>query len=234
MIYVVIPTYNEKENIKDLVQKICDLNIEELRILVVDDNSPDGTCDVLAELQNCLPIEFIKRPFKMGLGSAYIQGFKYALSKGADIIIEMDADFSHNPNKIPELIENIKNGYDLCIGSRLVGDGSVIGWNIKRKVFSRGAQIFSRLVLGLKTKDVTGGFRCYHKRIFEKVNLDKIKSTGYSFQEEILYYIEKNNFKIKEIPINFVDREKGKSKLHFREIVDLLKNVIRLRFIKFK
>ncbi len=234
MIYVVIPTYNEKENIGDLVKKICNLNIQDLRILVIDDNSPDGTSEVIETIKDCLPVEILKRPGKMGLGSAYIQGFKYALSKGVEIIIEMDADFSHNPNKIPELISGIREGYDLCIGSRLVEDGSVIGWNMKRKVFSRSAQIFSRMVLGLKTKDVTGGFRCYHSRIFEKVDLDKIKSTGYSFQEEILYYIERNKFKIKEIPINFIDRAKGKSKLHFKEIIDLLKNVIRLRFTRFK
>jgi dolichol-phosphate mannosyltransferase len=206
------------------------LNIENLKILVIDDNSPDGTYEALLEIKDDFPLEIIKRPGKMGLGSAYIEGFKYALSQGAEMIVEMDADFSHNPNKIPELVQCIKDGNDLCIGSRCVEGGCTIGWNAKRKIFSRSAQMFSRLMLGLKTKDVTGGFRCYHKKIFDKVDLNKIKSTGYSFQEEILYYIEKAGFKIKEIPISFIDRKRGKSKLHFKEITDLLKNVIRLRF----
>ncbi|HNV96875.1 MAG TPA: polyprenol monophosphomannose synthase [bacterium] len=232
MIYVVIPTYNERENICDLVKKISDLDIENLHILVVDDSSPDGTYEALLEIKDKVPLEIIKRPGKMGLGSAYIHGFQYALSQGADMIVEMDADFSHNPHKIPELIQCIKDGNDLCIGSRCVNGGCTIGWNTRRKIFSKSAQTFSRLMLGLKTKDVTGGFRCYHRRIFDKVDLNKIKSTGYSFQEEMLFYIEKSGFKVKEIPISFIDREKGKSKLHLREAIDLLKNVIRLKFRK--
>lgn len=232
MVYVVIPTYNEKENICDLVKKIVSLNIENLKILVIDDNSPDGTYDALLEIKDNLPLEIIRRSGKLGLGTAYVEGFKYALSRGADMIIEMDADFSHNPNKIPEMIQCVKNGNDLCIGSRLVEGGCMIGWDAKRKIFSKAAQTFSRLMLGLKTKDVTGGFRCYDRKIFDKVNLDEIKSTGYSFQEEILYYIEKNHFNVKEIPISFIDREKGKSKLHLKEATDLLKNVIRLKFKK--
>lgn len=232
MIYVVIPTYNERENICDLVKKISSLDIENLNILVIDDNSPDGTYDALLEIKDDMPLEIIKRPGKMGLGSAYVMGFKYALSKGAEIIVEMDADFSHNPYKIPELIQCVRVGNDLCIGSRCVDGGCTIGWNTRRKIFSKSAQTFSRLILGLKTKDVTGGFRCYHRKIFDKVNLDKIRSRGYSFQEEILYYIEKAGFKVKEIPISFIDRERGKSKLHFREVTDLLKNVVRLKFKK--
>ncbi|MDD4290471.1 MAG: polyprenol monophosphomannose synthase [Patescibacteria group bacterium] len=232
MIYVVIPTYNERENICDLVKKIFGLGIENLNILVIDDNSPDGTYDALLEIKDTMPLEIIKRSGKMGLGSAYIHGFKYALSHGAEIIIEMDADFSHNPNKIPELIQCIKEGNDLCIGSRCVNGGCTIGWDTRRKIFSKSAQTFSRLMLGLKTKDVTGGFRCYHRKIFDKIDLDKIRSKGYSFQEEMLFYIEKAGFKVKEIPISFIDRERGKSKLHFREALDLLKNVIRLKFKK--
>ena len=229
MIYIVIPTYNERNNITALIKKIRHLHIDDLNILVVDDNSPDGTADAIEEMQvDC--VEVMKRPKKLGLGSAYVDGFKYALSKGADMIVEMDADFSHQPYKIPELISSVKSGNDMCLGSRRVKGGSIIGWNFIRKFMSNSAMEFSRWFLNLKTKDVTGGFRCFHKRVFEKINLDDIKSNGYAFQEEIVYLLEKNNFKIKEIPITFVDRQKGASKLGIKEIINFFINICRLKF----
>lgn len=232
MVYIVIPTYNEKENISPLIEKICEQDIEDLHILVVDDNSPDGTAEIVESLIDKYPIEIIKRPGKLGLGSAYVAGFKYALSHGADMVMEMDADFSHYPGKIPSLIQGVKDGADMCLGSRRVDGGGVIGWNLKRKFMSRTAQDFSRIFLGLKTKDVTGGFRCYHKRVFEKIDLDKIKSNGYSFQEEMVYLLEKNGFKIKEVPITFVDRQKGISKLGMSEVFYFIVNMMILKFKK--
>ncbi|MDD3284187.1 MAG: polyprenol monophosphomannose synthase [Patescibacteria group bacterium] len=232
MVYIVIPTYKEKDNIGALIEKICEQDIEDLHILVVDDNSPDGTAEIVESLISKYPVEIIKRPEKLGLGSAYVAGFKYALSHNADMLMEMDADFSHFPNKIPNLIDGVKNGADMCLGSRRVKGGGVIGWSFKRKFMSRAAQDFSRLFLGLKTKDVTGGFRCYHKRVFDVIDLNNIKSNGYSFQEEMIYLLERNNFKIKEIPITFVDRQKGVSKLGFGEVFYFLVNMLRLKFKK--
>jgi len=232
MIYVVIPTYNEKDNIKALIKKISALNIKDLKILIVDDNSPDKTAEAVEEMMNDYPVEIIKRPKKMGLGSAYVAGFKFALAKGADLLIEMDADFSHHPYKIPELIQSMQEGHDACLGSRRVRGGGIIGWNVRRKLMSKLAMDFSRVLLNLKTKDVTGGFRCYHCRVFEKIDLDKIKSNGYAFQEEMVYLLEKNGFKIKEIPITFVDRQKGISKLGPKEVVGFFLNILRLKFGK--
>jgi len=231
MVYVVIPTYNERKNIPALIKKICKLHIEGLKILVVDDNSPDGTAEAVEEMGvEC--VEILRRPRKMGIGSAYIDGFKYALSKGANMIIEMDADFSHQPYKIPELITCVNSGNDVCLGSRRIKGGTIIGWNIMRKVMSGLAMEFSRWLLKLKTKDVTGGFRCYHRRIFDKINLDNVKSQGYAFQEEMIYLLERNNFKIKEIPITFVDRQRGNSKLGTKEIINFFITICKLRFKK--
>ncbi len=232
MIYVVIPTYNEKDNIQALIKKISALNVLDLKILIVDDNSPDKTAQAVEEMMNDYPVEIIKRPEKMGLGSAYVAGFKYALDKGADLLVEMDADFSHHPYKIPELVRCVREGYDACLGSRRVVGGGIIGWNMRRKLMSRLAMDFSRILLNLKTKDVTGGFRCYHQKVFEKIDLDKIKSNGYAFQEEMVYLLEKNGFKIKEIPITFVDRQKGVSKLGLKEAVGFFLNVLKLKFAK--
>ena len=231
MIYVVIPTYNERKNVPALIKKICKLHIDDLNILIVDDNSPDGTADAVEEMKvNC--VEIIKRPKKLGLGSAYVTGFKYALSKGANMVLEMDADFSHQPYKIPELIACVNSGNDMCLGSRRIKGGTIIGWNFMRKAMSTLAMEFSRWLLKLKTKDVTGGFRCYHSRVFEKINLDDIKSSGYAFQEEMIYLLERNNFKIKEIPITFVDRQRGNSKLGMKEIINFFINICKLRFKK--
>ncbi len=231
MVYIVIPTYNERGNITALIKKIAKLQIDSLNILIVDDNSPDGTAEAVEEM-NLDIVEIMKRPKKMGLGSAYVAGFKYALSQGADIICEMDADFSHQPHKIPELISCINSGQDMCLGSRRIKGGTIIGWNFTRKAMSALAMEFSRWFLGLKTKDVTGGFRCYHRRVFEKIKLDDIKSNGYSFQEEIIYLLEKNNFKIKEIPITFVDRQRGNSKLDLKEVISFFINILKLKFRK--
>jgi dolichol-phosphate mannosyltransferase len=172
----------------------------------------------------------IKRARKLGIGSAYIAGFKKALALGADLIMEMDADFSHDPKDIPRLIEQCKNGFHLTIGSRKIAGGQIIGWGFWRKFMSDGAMIASRVLLGLRTKDVTAGFRCYKKEVLKKIQLDNIKSNGYAFQEEMLYLTQKNGFQIKEVPVIFNDRTKGKSKLSKKDIVEFFITIFRLKF----
>ncbi len=231
MIYIIIPTYNEKENLPELIQKISkELENYNYKILIVDDNSPDGTGQVAEELKQNYPVDVLHRDKKLGLGSAYLAGFKIALDNGADLIFEMDADFSHDPRDLPKMIKEIKNGNDVVIGSRRVKGGKIVGWNFWRHFCSKGAMFFSRLVLNIKTKDVTAGFRCYKRKVLESIDLDKIKSNGYAFQEEMIYKIEKMNFKIKEIPVIFTDRQKGKSKLNKKDIWEFFVMIFKLRF----
>ena len=227
---LVIPTYNEKENIEKLITKIFALNISELEILVVYDNSPDGTADIVEQLSEKYPLHLLKREGKLGLGSAYIAGFKKALSLGADYIFEMDADFSHDPDDIPRMLESAQDA-DLVIGSRKIKGGKVIGWGWTRKFMSNGAMMFSRLLLGLKARDVTAGFRCFRRDVLHALDLDAIKSNGYAFQEELLYRTQKAGFKITEIPVTFVDRQEGKSKLSKKDIIEFFIVMIKLRFI---
>lgn len=228
---IVIPTYNEKENIARLIYEIFKQNIIDLEIIIVDDNSPDKTAEIAEEISNSKPVHIIKRPCKMGLGSAYLDGFKKALQLGATHIFEMDADFSHNPKDISRLLESAKV-YDLVIGSRKINGGSIVGWNFSRKLMSSGAMWISRLILGLKIKDVTAGFRCYKKEVLEKLDLKKIKSNGYAFQEEMLYRTEKAGFKIKEIPVTFIDRQAGKSKISKKDIIEFFIVLLKLRLRK--
>ncbi|MEK7580572.1 MAG: polyprenol monophosphomannose synthase [Patescibacteria group bacterium] len=228
--YIVIPTYNEKDNLEILVKKISALKIENSYIIVVDDNSPDNTgvlADKLAEDYN---LSVIHRPTKQGLGSAYKQGFAFAIQNNADLIIQMDADLSHNPKDIPRLIESCLEGYDLVIGSRKIKGGQIINWNLWRKFCSWGAMSFARLALNIKTKDLTAGFRCFKKTALQKINFQNIESNGYAWLEEIIYLAEKNNLKIKEIPVAFTDRRAGQSKLGKKEIVEFFKTILRLKF----
>ena len=226
---IVIPTYNEEENISRLIKRIFSLGVKDLKIIVVDDNSPDGTAEEVKQLENIFPVYLIGRKGKLGIGSAYIAGFKKALELGADFIFEMDADFSHDPEDIPRILEAM-GGADMVIGSRKVRGGKVVGWGLRRKFMSNGAMWFSRLLLGLKVKDVTAGFRCFRRRVLESLDLDKIRSNGYAFQEELLYRIQKAGFKIVEIPVTFVDRREGVSKLGFRDIIEFFIVIFKLRF----
>lgn len=225
---IVIPTYNERENIMRLIPALFDLKIPELEVVVVDDNSPDETAHVAMKFREQYPIYVIKRQRKLGIGTAYVDGFKKALSLGADVIFEMDADFSHDPTDVPRLIQTL-NTCDVAIGSRRVANGKIIGWGLRRHVTSLVAMFISRLFLGLKTKDVTAGFRAYHRKVLETVLQKNIASSGYAFQEEILYRVEKNKFSIKEIPVIFTDRKTGKSKLGRRDIWEFFKVMNRLR-----
>jgi len=226
---VVIPTYNESANIEKLLKKIFALNIPNLEVIVVDDNSPDGTADIINQLPvTSYQLHLIKRRGKLGLGSAYLEGFKKALSLGADYIFEMDADFSHDPNDIPRMIEAAQNA-DLAIGSRKIPGGKIVGWNLLRKFMSNGAMWLSRLLLRLKVRDVTSGFRCFKRRVLETIPLDEIKSNGYAFQEEMLYRAQKAGFLITEIPVTFVDRQKGKSKLSKKDIIEFFLIILKLK-----
>ncbi|HEX55445.1 MAG: polyprenol monophosphomannose synthase [Candidatus Altiarchaeales archaeon] len=222
MISPIIPTYNERENIKVLIPeifKVFEENGIEGNLIIVDDNSPDGTALEVKKLEEKYPITLIKRNKKLGIGSAYTTGFKLALERKADIVFEMDADLSHNPREIPNFVKNL-NKYDVVIGSRYVKGGKIDGWSLWRKIISRGANSIARIMLGLNIRDITSGYRAYKSEVLESIELDKIKSNGYAFQAEILFMAKENGFRIKEIPIEFIDRRKGKSKLSWIEIVN--------------
>lgn len=229
---IVLPTYNEKENLEKVVQEIFDLSIPGLHIIVVDDNSPDGTGKIADRLSREFPVEVIHRPAKMGLGSAYNQAFSKALAEDADLLFKMDADLSHHPKYIREFLEEIEMGADVVIGSRRIAGGKIEGWGFIRQLASRGAMWFSRVMLGIKTRDVTSGYRCYTKDAVKALNLPGIKSNGYAFLEETLYRCEKAGLKVKEIPIIFTDRLRGKSKLSRKEVINFFLTIIRLKFKK--
>jgi dolichol-phosphate mannosyltransferase len=228
--FVCIPTYNEKDNIEKLAKAIFDLKIEGLKLVIIDDNSPDGTGEIVDKIAKKHPIKVIHREGKLGLGTAYIAGFKYALSRGGKYIFEMDADFSHDPKDIPRLLKEAQDGFEVVIGSRKIDQGEIKDWSFWRHFASDGAMFFSRFLLRLKTRDVTAGFRCYKSEVLEDLVLDNIKSNGYAFQEEMIYLCEKKKFKIKEVPIVFVDRKFGESKLSRKEIVEFFIKMIKLRF----
>lgn len=225
---IVIPTYNEKENIGKLIRAITALGQTGLEIIVVDDNSPDGTGALVRELTDDYPVHLIERKGKLGIGSAYIRGFTEAISRGADLIFEMDADFSHDPDDIPRMIAAAAHA-DLVIGSRKIPGGKVIGWGMARKFMSNGAMWLSRLLLGLKAKDVTAGFRCFRAPVLKTIPLEQIKSNGYAFQEELLYRTQQHGFSISEIPVTFVDRQEGKSKLSKKDIIEFFIAMVRLK-----
>ncbi|MBI5222727.1 MAG: polyprenol monophosphomannose synthase [Candidatus Magasanikbacteria bacterium] len=235
---IVIPTYNEAENIEKLIKKIFSLNIPGLEVIIVDDNSPDNTAVIVKNIPaspagrqyQISNIHLITRPAKLGLGSAYIAGFKKALDIGADYIFEMDADFSHDPDDIPQLLQAAQHA-DLVIGSRKIPGGKIIGWGWGRKLMSDGAMWFSRLLLGLKTEDVTSGFRCFRRQVLESIPLDEVKSNGYAFQEEMLFRAQKAGFKIAEVPVTFIDRRAGHSKLSKKDVVEFFLIILKLRKI---
>jgi len=225
---VVVPTYNEKENIESLVTQLLALPTR-VKIIVVDDNSPDGTGEIADRLalENAGRVSVIHRPGKLGLGTAYITGFKEALAEEADLVCSMDADFSHNPRYIPDIVEKINEGYDLVIGSRYVqGGGST--QTLGRKMISWGANTITRVVLGLHAHDTTAGFRCYRRQALESLELDSIKSSGYSFLFEMLFRVEQRSWKVAEVPIIFQDRRLGASKISRNEIIKALRTLLRL------
>jgi len=211
-VLVIIPTYNEIENLPRLVEAIH-AQVPEVHILVVDDGSPDGTGDLARSLsEQDERIHLLQRSGKLGLGTAYIAGFKYGLEKGYDIFQQMDCDFSHRPEDLPKLLAAIRE-VDLVIGSRYVKGGGTKNWPAKRKVMSRGGSFYARTILGLKINDLTGGFKCFRREVLETIDLDKVQSEGYSFQIETTWRTIQKGFRVKEVPILFVEREQGYSKM---------------------
>ncbi len=235
---VIIPTYNEIENVAIIVEKVFSLGLG-LEILIVDDNSPDMTYKRVEELiENVYPKEtlhLIIREQKEGLGRAYIAGFKWALAneKKYDFIIEMDADLSHNPKYLPSFVKEIEK-YDLIIGSRYVEGGGATNWPLFRKAISYGGSLYSRMILGVTIRDITGGFKCFKREVLEAIDLDNIITTGYSFQIEMNYKTSLKKFTIKEIPIIFEERIAGKSKMTKKVFIEALGKVITLRLNKNK
>ena len=212
---VIIPTYNEKENIEAIIRKVFSLE-GNFNILIIDDGSPDGTATIVKSLQEEFPekLFMIEREGKIGLGTAYLTGFKWSLEKGYDYIFEMDADFSHNPDDLIRLYKACaEDGADLAIGSRYCHGVSVVDWPISRIVMSYYASVYVRMVLGMKIYDTTAGFKCYSRKVLETIDLDAIEMKGYGFQIEMKYTTYKLGFKIKEVPIIFINRQLGTSKI---------------------
>ncbi|KAF0142491.1 MAG: glycosyl transferase group 2 family protein [Stygiobacter sp.] len=225
---VIIPTYNEIHNIKRLLPDILS-SFPSVDVLVVDDNSPDGTAGWVKEAAKTVPrIKIIERPGKMGLGTAYVAGFKYMLANGYDYAIQMDADFSHDPQEIETFLEMIRQ-YDLVIGSRYIYGVRVINWPIRRLLLSYGANLYTRIITGMPIKDGTGGFKCFRKEVLSAINLEKIHSNGYSFQIEMNYKAYQLGFKIVEVPITFVDRVEGTSKMSKKIVREAITMVWKLR-----
>ena len=233
---IIIPTYNEKENISNIIHAIFDLD-GSYDILVIDDNSPDGTAAIVKQLMEGEPFKdhvfIIGRSGKLGLGTAYITGFKWALEHGYEYIFEMDADFSHDPKDVPLLLNACKNeGHDMAIGSRYITGVNVVNWPMERVLMSYYASKYVRIVTGLPIRDTTAGFVCYNRRVLESIDLDAIRFKGYAFQIEMKYTAYKLGFKIKEVPVIFINRRLGTSKMNSSIFGEAVWGVIQLRLSK--
>lgn len=211
--WLVVPTYNEKQNIRRLLEQLCNLPVNNLRVLVVDDNSPDGTAEQVKALQNKYPrLHLSIQPKKAGLGRAYIHGFNYALQRGATAIVQMDADFSHDPQDVPRLLAALTT-HNVVIGSRYSHGISVINWPLRRLLLSTGANLYARVITGLPYQDITGGFRAWRATALQALNLESVKADGYGFQIVMAHRAWKKGLTIKEIPIIFTERREGQSKM---------------------
>ncbi len=234
---VIVPTYNERENIQAILSAVL-LQPNGFHVLVVDDGSPDGTAEIVRGLQKEHyqdNLFLLERKGKLGLGTAYIAGFRWGLEKGYDYLFEMDADFSHDPNDLPRLLDACVNGgADVAVGSRYCKGGSVINWPIDRIVLSRGASIYVQAVLWMPISDPTAGFIVYHRSVLDAIDFDKIRFIGYAFQIEMKYAAYKLGFKVTEVPIVFKDREKGQSKMSLKIIKEAILGVLVMRRIGFK
>jgi dolichol-phosphate mannosyltransferase len=229
---VVIPTFNEKENISNILHAIFGMK-EGFHVLVIDDGSPDGTAAIVKELQPKFPGQLFieERKGKLGLGTAYIHGFKWAIEKNYAFIFEMDADFSHNPKDLSRLYNASKNeGADVAVGSRYVKGGGVINWPKNRIALSKGASLYTRMITWIPVKDTTAGFMCYKKEVLETINLDQIRFVGYAFQIEMKFAAWKLGYKIKEVPIIFQDRAEGVSKMNKGIVKEGILGVLKLRW----
>ena len=230
---VIIPTYNEKENIRDIIHAVLEITEHQFDVLIVDDNSPDGTAAIVEELVAAQPdrIHLLKRAGKLGLGTAYITGFKWSLENGYSYIIEMDADFSHPPRKLIELQDACANkGADVAVGSRYLTGVNVVNWPMGRVFMSYYASAYVRLVTGMKVRDTTAGFVCYRREVLQSIDLDRVEFKGYAFQIEMKFTAHRMGFKIVEVPIVFVNRVLGSSKMNSSIFGEALFGVIKLRW----
>lgn len=230
---VILPTYNERENLKALLAAIYQA-VDDMHVLIVDDHSPDGTGEFVRELMETQydgRLFLLQRAGKMGLGTAYITGFKWALAREYQYVFEMDADFSHNPKYLSVFLEKIED-CDLVLGSRYVAGGGVENWELLRRIISRCGSLYSRIILGLPFRDVTGGFKCFRREVLEQLDLEDVKSNGYSFQIEMTYRAFLMNFRIKESPIIFEERAAGKSKMSRAIFMEAIVMVWKLRAAK--
>jgi dolichol-phosphate mannosyltransferase len=231
---IVLPTYNERDNLRhalDRIREVAEGNGLQLHTLIVDDNSPDGTGELADELALDYPdVDVLHRTDKEGLGKAYIAGFRQALAAGADLVFEMDADLSHDASYLPHFVRLIKGGADVVLGSRYVRGGGVENWSLSRRAISRGGGLYARTVLGLPYRDLTGGYKCFRRGVLEAIDLDAIDTKGYGFQIEMTYRAHLLGFTIVELPIIFVDRKVGQSKMSNDIIFEAMVNVWRLRF----
>ena len=233
--WLILPTYNEAENVKAIVAAASDVLAkaapEGFRILVVDDGSPDGTgqlADELAAQHEWMRV--LHRTEKNGIGPAYLAGFRHALGEGAGYVMEMDSDFSHDPADLARLLEAVRGGADLALGSRYVDGGGVSDWGLLRRFISEGGSTYARIVLGLHVKDLTGGFKCFRREVLEAIHFDSVRSQGYAFQVELTYRAVQAGFRVVEVPIVFRDRQRGQSKMSWRIAAEAMWLVPRLRF----
>ena len=223
---VCLPTYNERENLEPMLRALGDKGV---RVLVIDDSSPDGTGEIADRLGSELDyVDVLHRERKEGLGPAYLAGFRRALADGAELVLEMDCDFSHSPDDVPRLLAGARDA-DLVLGSRYVDGGSIGNWGVVRRLVSAGGSLYARVVLGCPIRDLTGGFKCYRREVLETIDLDAIASRGYAFQIETTYRALRAGFRVQEIPIHFVDREEGGSKMSRTIVVEAIWKVPALR-----
>ena len=229
---VCLPTYNERENLEPMVRALGEqIDTTRDRVLVLDDNSPDGTGQIADDLAAELGwVDVLHRPCKAGLGPAYIAGFKHALAAGAELVLEIDCDFSHDPADVPRLIATCESGADVALGSRWVEGGGTVNWGTGRTIVSRGGSLYARLILGVGVRDLTGGFKCFRRAVLEQVDLDAIAAKGYGFQIETTYRALRAGFTVTEIPITFVDRRVGESKMDGSIVVEAMLQVPALRY----
>lgn len=225
---VIIPTYNESQNAENIITEVLQQS-EMVEVLIVDDNSPDGTADIVKRMMQTNPrIHIIQRERKMGLGTAYVAGFKYAIQHQFDFVFEMDADFSHNPKEIPVMLSKMDQ-CDVVIGSRYIKGVNVVNWPMKRLILSYSANIYTRIITGMPVYDATAGFKCYKRKVLETINIDGLRSNGYAFQIETNFMAWRKGFIIKEIPIVFVDRRVGVSKMNKKIVYEAAFMVWRLK-----
>jgi dolichol-phosphate mannosyltransferase len=233
---VCVPTYDERENVEPLVRALGDvLDAERDRVLVIDDGSPDGTGAIADRLARELPwLDVLHRPRKEGIGRAYLAGFSRALETDAQLVLEMDCDFSHDPGDVPRLIAACEDGADLALGSRWVDGGGIENWGVVRRVISRGGSLYARLVLGVSVRDLTGGFKCFRRTVLETIDRDAIAARGYGFQIEGTYRALRAGFRVVEVPITFVDRRVGESKMSGAIVLEAMRQVPVLRWQAFR